>query len=500
MNKRKIILFYPKTDRIKGNIHLPLPVLAIGADLLKSGFQVEIIDERKTPNYERILAQNSEEVCIFGVSVMTGYQIKGGLNASRLIKKFASRIPVVWGGWHISMLPEETLIDSAIDIGVIGPGEGMLQQISEALENNSNFSLIKNIVYKRNGEIIKNPQKNNIDSVGTITKEALKLVKVSDYINQSELGSKSVFWVTSKGCPYNCSFCCSMKVYNRHWKGKSGKDIASDIQWLFGEHGINGINFVDTNFFVDKERVREMATCLIEKKLNINWAASVRVDQINLFDDEFLDLIKESGCLKLFVGAESGSREVLDLIDKNINIEDIFRMAELLDSKKIIAELYVMAGFPINPLKDLSETLMLVKEIKKHYPNHQFTSFLYTPYPGTSLYDLALRNGLKSPSYLEGWLNWNILEVKTPWIKFKGYADRLHSFIKMYYPLAFPSDKLKEKFRDTKKGWIYRLLHKIELFRIKNNFFVFPLEWPILKFINNLKVKYKILEGFGGFR
>jgi radical SAM superfamily enzyme YgiQ (UPF0313 family) len=321
-----------------------------------------------------------------------------------------------------------------------------------------------------------------------------------NYIHKTELGSSSLFWVTSKGCPFNCGFCCSLKVYNRRWKGITVERIIEDLEWLVREYGINGINFVDTNFFVDKERIFKLTRGIIERNLNIQWAASVRVDQVNLFDNNFLELLKRSGCVKLFVGAESGSKEVLSLIDKNINIDDVFRMAGVLAKTGITAEIFVMAGFPNDPLGDLKETLSLVKKIKSMYPNHQFSSFVYTPYPGTPLYDLAIKEGLKAPSYLEGWINWNVLEVKTPWIKVGGYSDRLHSFVKMYYPLAFPSDNLKGRFKDLKKGWVYWLLHKLESFRVRNEFFLFPMEWLAMKFVKRLQMKYKILQGFVGFR
>jgi radical SAM superfamily enzyme YgiQ (UPF0313 family) len=501
MIKGKIILFYPKTDKENSNMHMPLPALSIASDLLNSGYRVEIIDERKDFEYRKYLSEKLKDAILFGVSAMTGYQIKGGLEASRFVKAINRKIPVVWGGWHVSMLPEEALKNPYIDIGVIGPGEGALQQVCEKIIiGSSDFSGISGIVYKNNGEIINNIRTNNIDAMDSISRQAMGLLNVSDYIHQTELGSRSIFWVTSRGCPFNCGFCCSLKVYNRHWKGLSARKIIRDLEWLNGEYGINGINFVDTNFFVDKKRVLEMAQGIIEKKLNIQWAASVRVDQINLLDDKFLELLKKSGCIKLFIGAESGSREVLDLIDKNIKISDIFSMAGVLAKIGMIAEIYVMVGFPKDPLKDLNATLLLVKEIKKLYPNHQFTSFLYTPYPGTPLYNLAIKEGLKVPFCLEGWIDWNILEVRTPWIKTKGYSDRLHSFVKMYYPLAFPSDNLKRRFQDSKNGWIYWLLHKLESFRVRNDFFLFPIEWPVAKFANNLKAKYKILNEFSGFR
>lgn len=500
MIKRKIVLFYPKPDKENSNMHLPLPVLSIASDLLNSGYSVEIIDERIKPDYQKWLSVALKDAILFGVSVMTGYQIKGGLEVSRFVKSIDKSIPVIWGGWHVSMLPQETLNSDYIDIGVIGPGEGVLQNICQRIENMADFSGVEGIVYKRDGKIIANNKHSDIGSMTSVSRKAVELLDLTQYIHPSDIGSRTIFWVTSKGCPFNCGFCCSSKVYDRKWVGLKAGRIIEDLEWLEKDYGVNGIIFVDTNFFVDKVRVVEMMEEMIKKKIHIDWAASVRVDQINYFDEKLLGLLKKTRCAKLLIGAESGSEEVLRLIDKNITIANIFNMLKIISSAEILAEIYIMVGFPIDPIKDLKESLQLVKEIKKRYPEHQFTSFLYTPYPGTRLYDLAKKKGLKEPSSLEEWISWNILEVRTPWIKARGYADYLHRFVKMHYPLAFPSSNLKRKFNNSMIGRVYWFLHKLECLRVRTNFYLFPIEWQIAKFVNKLRIKYKILSGLSGFR
>jgi len=461
-------------------MHLPLPVLALAQDLINSGFAVEIIDERLKPDYKESFKNQLAEVTLFGVSAMTGYQIKGGLEASAWIKEEYPDIPVVWGGWHSSMLPEETLKNNYIDAAVVGPGEGLLPEIAQGNKKGVLFG--------------------DTTLIGSISREALELVDMEQYIHDSELGKRSIFWVTSKGCPYTCGFCCSQKIYQRRWQAQSVEKVLTDISHLQREYDIDGINFVDTNFFIDKERIQKLAEGLIRENIRIKWAASVRADQINMLDNDFLELLSESGCIKVFIGAESGSVEVLELIDKKIKIEDVYQMADLLDKHNIVAEIFIMAGFPINPEVDLKDTLNLVKGVKEKYPNHQFTSFIYTPYPGTELYNMAQKHGLKPPADLAGWINWDMLQVRTPWIKKKNYADRLHRYVKMFYPLAFPSQELRRKFKTGPRGWVYYLLHKLESFRVKQGLYGFPIEWQLAKFFSILRSKYRFLGGIGSFR
>ena len=133
------------------------------------------------------------------------------------------------------------------------------------------------------------------------------------------------------------------------------------------------------------------------------------------------------------------------------------------------------------------------------YPDHQFTPLIFTPYPGIPLLDLSIKHGFKIPTKLEDWIDWSVLSVNTPWIG-KKYLDTVNMYAKCVYPLAFPSESLKNKFKQKVKGFPYRILHRIACFRIKNNFFDFPLEWKLLKVFYTLKIKFKLFERVESFR
>jgi len=122
MEKNSIILFYPKTERENRMKNIPLALLKVGSELKAAGYKVTIIDERFEENYENRLKNILNEALCFCVSVMTGYQIYGGLKATSLVKRAQENMPIVWGGWHPSILPEETLENGNIDIAVRGAG------------------------------------------------------------------------------------------------------------------------------------------------------------------------------------------------------------------------------------------------------------------------------------------------------------------------------------------------------------------------------------------
>ncbi|MDD4910360.1 MAG: radical SAM protein [Candidatus Omnitrophica bacterium] len=496
--KHTIILFYPKTERDNINKNIPLPLLKIGSELKNAGYKVVIIDERMEENYIDGLKQALPEALFFGVSSMTGYQIAGGLRASSLVKKINGELPVVWGGWHPSILPEETLANENIDIVVIGQGEATIKELPYALSHGLGLESVDGIAYKRQGRVVRNDQRQFRD-INEFGPAAFDLFDFEKYIFTTPLGGRTIFWNSSQGCPYACGFCSTPEVYKRRWSGLSADNLSAQINTLVKRYKIDGITFAEDNFFVDLKRAEDICRKIIDSGIRIKWATDARVDQINRFPESLISLLEESGCAKLYIGAETGDEDVLDLIDKKIRPGDIVKAAEILDKHRIVSEFFMIAGFPLDPEKDLQRSLKLIKDIKSRFPDHQFTPFLYTPYPGTPLLDLSIKKGLRVPEKLEDWQDWSILTVNTPWVN-NAYLDKINMCVKYLYPLAFPSKSLERRFSNGYKGFFYRMLRRIAALRVKYDFFIMPLEWAAIKMFYRLKTRFNIFAGFDSFR
>ena len=267
-----------------------------------------------------------------------------------------------------------------------------------------------------------------------------------------------------------------------------------EIETLVKRYGVNGISFSEDNFFTDERRVRTICRGLIDRNLKIKWSTDARIDKVIKFSDDFLSLLKKAGCTKLYLGAESGDQEVLDLIDKRIRVEDTVRAAEILHNHYILAEFFLMVGFPLNPEKDLRKTTEMIRQIKQKFPNHQATPFIYTPYPGTKLFNSCLEKGLTPPDKLEGWINWNILTPNVAWVDSR-YLDKVNRLIKFYFPFAYPSQSLSNAMHNKKTGFLYRMMHSIAKFRIEKDFFLFPLEWHVVKFFYyKVKLRFNVFK------
>jgi len=489
------VFFYPKSEKENIYKNFPIAPIKLGSQLLRAGFNIEIIDSRIEENYKEHLEESLKEALFLGVSVMTGYPIYHALRASDIAKKANKDIPIIWGGWHPSLLPKQTIQHKDIDVVVIGQGEKTIVELAEVIQVNGSLKDIKGIIYKDKDEKIIENERRPFNDINLFQPVDFSLVKTDLYAHPTYLGHRAIFWNTSQGCPFSCGFCCTQGLYNRRWSGLTADKVMGQIDMLVNKMGIDGISFTEDNFMVDPRRVEKICKSIIEKKVKFKWAMDLRVDQALKLTDDYLDLLRKSGCVKVFLGSESGDQEVLDNIDKGITIEGTYEVAKRFHAHDIIAEIFVMVGFPWNPRKDLEKTLKMISKIKAAYPNHQATPFLFTPFPKTKLFKIAVEKGLKVPQKLEEWIGWNVLRVITPWVDRK-YLDTVNRLVKFYIPLAYPSKALKEMFRHRIFGFMYRFLHKLALFRIRRNFFKFPVEWIFVKFLYyNLKVKYNLFKG-----
>lgn len=494
MKKDLVILFYPRTEPQNIYRNLPLAILKIASQLVASGYKVKFIDARLDGNYRQDIINSAQDALCFGVSCMTGYQIFDALKASKMVKELNKDIPVVWGGWHPSLLPEETIHNDFIDILIRGQGENTFIEVLRALQNGGSLEGLRGVSFKEPQKGVIHNQARPFEDINNFAPTNFDILDINKYVSRSPLGKRTVFWNTSQGCPFHCGFCCTHTLYAKRWISLKVETIINEIETLVKRLRIDGILFTEDNFFTDKNRVKNICEELIRRNLEVRWSTDARIDQVIRYGDDFLSLLKRSGCMKLYLGAESGDQEVLDFIDKGIKVEYTYKAAAMLARNGIIAEFFLMLGFPLNPQKDLRLTLEMVKEIKRKFPNHQATPFLYTPYPGTKLFDFALSQGLVPPRKLEEWIPWSSLAPSVPWVN-KKYLERINRLIKFYFPFAYPSESLAALMRKKRLGFFYRLAHKIAAFRVKKNFFSFALEWHIAKcFYYRIKLRYNIFK------
>jgi len=420
-----IVLIYPKTGSdIKPSIAPPHALLAIAAMPDKAGYNIKIIDQRLYSNWKEILIKelNTDPILV-GITAMTGGQIHYAIEAAKVIR-LNSNVPIVWGGTHSTVLPEEAINSEYVDIVCIGEGDYTLKEIADNLASKKSLHNIKGIIYSNGNKKVKTEGKPLAD-MNKLLPIPWHLINVEDYIHPDmyirESSRALDIGQTSRGCPFSCGFCSQGHSKYRAMTAEKTIEMMKEAVTKFN---LDGIWIRDDEFYVNQNRVVKICEGIIP--LGIKWYTSgTRIDLFNKTPDNQLKLYKRSGADTIKFGAESGNNRVLEFIGKRITVEDTIKANLKCKEFDLMPTYNLVAGFPTETLEETNDTVEMVKRIKADNPKARFeTIFLYTPFPGTPLWDVAITNGLKPPSKLEDWAKWQFEEyddegARLPWYSAK---------------------------------------------------------------------------------
>ena len=437
---------------------MPLSILTLAPELKKRGYSVVLIDERIDRHALSKLEASLDRALCVGISSMTGYQIQGGIAAAKRVRQ-RSDVPVVWGGWHVSLLPEESIKSPHVDILVRGQGEKTFAALVQAIEEKGNLKEIPGITFKNGEEIFSTPDP-AIISLDELDPMPYDLIDINRY-------HPHFSYLSSIGCPMSCGFCADAVVYKRKWKGMNAFRLTEEIARLSKKLSwrIRSVYFIDNNFFVDPERVRIFCDALVKRGIRITWEALGHPRQLAKLDEGFYQLLKQSGCYRILIGAESGSQTILDYINKKASVDDILLFVKRCKEHQIIPVLSFMCGFPKSPIDDLKETVLFINEAKRVNRNTKIKLFFFTPYPGSFLYQEAIQNGFRPPTSLEDWSGYTLNIRNMPYLD-PGYEKLAVWFTERYFPkitgkkaISWEEDVLKE-FHKTEGTSVYEQLRE----------------------------------------
>lgn len=448
-DKPAIILFNPRSANSKPRI--PNSILSIAASI-EGKYAYAIVDGNLEHDpYEKISRYLSEGACYFGCTCMPGPQLKQAIPISKRIRQEFPHVVTVWGGYFPSGHPAVVLQSGYVDFIVNGPGEKSFIALVNALENGQPYDFISNLIYRREGEIIKTRKDELYDQDKLDPLPYAKLNEcypIGKYLGKTYLGTKTIAYHSSIGCPFKCSFCAVVPIYNARWKGKSAGLIYKDIKYLKEKYGGNAIEFHDNNFFVSESRTINFAK-LIQKE-NMVWWGEGRIDTINRYSDQSLALMRQSGCKMIFFGAETGNDEILKKMDKGgtQSASQIKQFAARMAKFDIIPEYSFVLGTPADTEKEvmnqIDQDIAFIKEIKSINPQTEIIIYVYSPVPseGSEMYKRVLEKGFRFPEHLEDWLSpaWDQFDLRknplTPWLT-PAMIDKIKDFetvLNGYYP------------------------------------------------------------------
>jgi radical SAM superfamily enzyme YgiQ (UPF0313 family) len=439
----------------------------------------------RVQDYNTLDLQEGDPICV-GISTMTGPQILQGIRFAKDVRRVLPHTPIIWGGIHPSLVPEQVILEEYVDIVVYGEGELTLLELVQKLESGELLDNVQGIVYKKNGGIRKNPAREWIDlnTMGTLPYHLIDMTKYDDW---------EFSYQSSRGCPHNCGFCYNRVFNKQSFRVRKSELVLEDLDYIINKFKPRLIAFEDDNFFTDAKRVEQICKGIVARNMKLSWYSTCRVDYLNKSSSEFSQLVRDSGCLKLMLGAESGSSRILEQIDKDIDVEQIITAVKRCKEVGVAAVLGFMGGFPGETSEDINMTLELIDEIKRLYNKAYINGFfIFTPFPHTPMTDSISLNGYKGPSTLEEWghLEWG-RNVNYPWIEKSRMKEltTISDIVRFNYIYEFGfNNKLKNKvdlIPFVIMGWLYSLSARI---RWKFRYFKCPIEWQLWSWI-----RYKYL-------
>ncbi len=445
-----ILLFNPRATN--HNPRIPNSVLQIAASIDATHDWVIVDGNLETNPWDKIntyLATGKYKY--FACTVMPGPQLKQAIPFSKKIREVYPHINIIFGGYFASNQYAVNLNSGYVDYIVNGPGDNTFPQLIHAIENNLTVEGIKNLIYKKDNQIIKTAKEEllDLDKLPKLPYDKLNhFYNLNKLLPKTYLGKKTIAYHSSFGCPFTCSFCAVVPIYNARWKGKTAQGIYEDVKYLKEKYGADSVEFHDNNFFVSEKRVVEFAKLMLHE--NMNWWGEARIDTMDKYKDESLAIIRQAGCKMIFFGAETGNDEVLKKMDKGGTQTgaQILKFAERLKTFDIIPEYSFVLGIPgdteqqVN--KQIEEDIKFIKKVKAINAQTEIIIYTYSPVPteGSDMYKKVLGSGFKFPEVLEDWISpaWENFDLRknplTPWLK-PYMIDKIKHFetvLNGYYP------------------------------------------------------------------
>lgn len=462
-NNNKIYLI--KLDDETGEMIPPFGLLYIGGKLRSAGYEIKIIHAGQKTISGRVDEIIKDEPLFVGFSVITGSPTASSVQISQQIKA-KSKIKIAWGGVHPSLLPQQCLAEDCIDFVILHEGEETALELANHLSiGNCRFAEINGLGYKDNGRVVINNPRPLYKELNS-SRMDFSLIDLSKYVQESSIQIegkqekiRKLSYISSRGCPHNCGFCYNLEFNKRQWRYFPEDIVYEDVRYLKEKYKINAIHFWDDNFFVNKQRALN-----ILNHIAVFPEFELRIDYIT---EELAAEFKKLNTINLLVGVESGSDRILKLMNKG------FSKALMLERVRILAKYNVsvlysfMLGTTTETKDELYQTIDLIVEISRIHRNSSFTVGMYMPYPGTELYQLAVKEGFVPPVRM---IDWRLIDrwrntVPLPWID----KDACRS---IRYFSALLSDK-----NHLLKAW--------SLFRLKKKILKFKLD---IKFVSLLRI------------
>ncbi|MGD1093369.1 MAG: radical SAM protein [Bryobacteraceae bacterium] len=488
-NSRKAVLFLP--PYAGPLIGPPLSLLSLASSLREGGFEPVVIDGALQPNYPKLIQENIQDTLCFGLSLLTGPMIGPAIAAAREVKRLCPDLPVIFGGWHPSLLPAQTLMEDYVDAVVLHQGELTVLEVVRRLATGSGLDLLPGCWFKRNGRIQQNSDR-PVSPLSKLPTPAYDLVDFDAY--EANSGERTLPYATSVGCPYACNYCTDTVYYNRRFNAYAARRVADEMTDLAQRYRLRKIALVDSNFLVNTGRAVEIARGLISGGARVQWTFQASTDLICRMQDADVEALAESGVTHIGFGTESASASMLEKMNKpHQKIGDMYEAARKCKAAEIRVTYNLIFGFPGETEADRRETLRVMGEIGDRFENVSFSPNMFTPYPGIPIWPELRKLGMREPQSLAEWSTVGLGSTPLPWLHEEPYLKIRRGIA--YFQLTNATRKARRKFRSPTVRLLLDWVRKPLAWRIRNYDFRWPVELSLAGARKWLVMRRSLLTG-----
>jgi len=492
--KKHLVLFLPhRADPAEGvrvcADLLPLEMLQIASYPVQEGYEVHIIDAMVEPDYMNKLMQLCDGALLFASSCILGYQVAHGAEVATAIRQRFPDLPIIWGGWFPSCLPEPYFTEGIADAVAMGQGEETFRDVVHALEAGEPLDSVAGLALWRENKV-RYTNHRAIIGFDDFPPVPWHLIDYEQYAElQANPGqmklrhklpdpqwwepgtvARGFSYFSSFGCPEPCTFCCSPMLTNKRWKAIPGKKLAEDLLELHDRFKFNVMRFQDANFGVAEKRSNEFCETLIEHGSPFAWNGTYEIETLARYKETSIDLMRDASCHLAIMGAEAGTPEQQDRIKKHIDLEHNLQLAlDRVYQRGFQTGCTWIIGYPGESIESMNGTLRRAADMKYRYPGSAQDIFPFRAIPGSEDYNTALEMGYQPPTTLKDW--GSHLEYKLE-IDDVGLPDKILQTWKRYVATASIYDGHTREAGNLMKP----LLQKAAAWRLKNSNYAMPVE------------------------
>ncbi|MBX2817435.1 MAG: B12-binding domain-containing radical SAM protein [Saprospiraceae bacterium] len=379
--------YYMKEDPKELKIQKPYPplgILYVSAYLEQAGYDNDVLDSTFISSEESrdYLLQNRPDILGLYCNLMTKLNVLSLIQFVKASEDLAHTV-IVLGGPDVRYNLKDYLSTGA-DVAIFGEGEQTMLEVVKAIENEGDhrFLGIPGVAFlDEAGDLVKNAERSRIRPIDALPLPNRHKIDMQPYLNtwKRAHGSSAMTVSTQRGCPFTCKW-CSTAVYGQSYRRRSPEKVAAELKMLKATYGPDSIWFVDDVFTVSHKWLKSFRDEVLRSDAMIPFECISRADRMN---EEVIGWLKEAGCFRVWIGAESGSQKIIDLMDRRVQVDEVREMIQKTRSSGMEAGTFIMLGYPGETEEDIKET---VHHLKVSNPDH-FTITIAYPIKGTGLYE-----------------------------------------------------------------------------------------------------------------